>query len=142
MFNSLKHWLETIDKNGQLFEHVDSVVLHIALSSLLLHIIRADGVENDSEIHQFKFIMENEFKLSEQQIMSLYNHAKHLKSDLKSDLLTVKDSLKDNPNLRMTFMSKLNQLINVDGVNNEEINIFYEAMQVIFPEVKKQLIDR
>jgi uncharacterized tellurite resistance protein B-like protein len=142
MFNSLKHWLETIDKDSQLFEHLDSVTLHIALSSLLLHIIRADGIEHGSEIHQFKLIMDSEFKLSEQQIMLLYEHAKHLKSDLKSDLLTVNDYLKNNPNLRMTFMSKLNQLINVDGVNNEEINIFYEAMQVIFPEVKKQLIDR
>ena len=142
MFNSLKHWLASLDNESQLFNDADSDAIHVALASLLYHIIRADGVENDSEVTQFKLIMANEFSLSEQQITFLYYHVKNSKSDLKSDLLTVNDYLKDNPNLRMTLMSKLNQLISVDGVDNEEINIFYEAMKIIFPEVTKQLIDK
>jgi len=141
MFTSLKHWLATLDKEGQLFEHADSEVIHIALASLLYHIISADNVENSREKNEFKHIMANEFNLSEQQIMVLYRYVKTLKSDLKSDLLTVNDYLKDNPNLRMTLMRKLNQLISVDGVDNEELNIFYEAMTVIFPNVAQQLTD-
>jgi uncharacterized tellurite resistance protein B-like protein len=142
MFASLKHWLEALDKESQLFEHADSEIIHVALASLLYHIISADGVENNREKREFTLIMANEFQLSEQQIMALYRYVKTLKSDLKSDLLTVNEYLKDNPNMRMTLMRKLNQLINVDGVDNEELNIFYEAMKVIFPEVTKQLIDK
>ncbi len=142
MFNSLKHWLATLDKDTHLFEHADSEVIHVALASVLYHIISADKVENEREIHKFEEIMANEFSLSDKQISLLYTHVKNLKSDLKSDLVTVNDYLKDNPNLRMAFMSKLNQLIDVDGVDNNEITIFYQAMQVIFPEVTKQLIDK
>lgn len=142
MFTSLKHWLATLDKESQLFVHADSEVIHVALASLLYHIISADNVENSREKNEFRLIMANEFKLSEQQIMALYRYVKTLKSDLTSDLLTVNDYLKDNPNLRMTFMRKLNQLIGVDGVDNEELNIFYEAMKVVFPDVAQQLMDR
>ena len=142
MFTSLKHWFATLDNESQLFEHADSEIIHVALASLLYHIISADKIENSREKHEFKLIMANEFKLSEQQIAGLYHYVKTLKSDLKSDLLTVNDYLKDNPNLRMTLMKKLNQLISVDGVDNEELNIFYEAMEVIFPDVAQQLKDR
>jgi len=142
MFNSLKHWLATLDNKSQLFEHIESEVIHVALASLLYHIIKADSVDNHLEIAQFKMIMANEFALSEEQVMLLYVHVKNLKSDLKSDLLTVNNYLKQNPNLRMFFMSKLNQLIGVDGVDNEEITIFYQAMKVVFPDITKQSIGR
>lgn len=139
MFESLKHWLETLDEESLLFEHPDSEVIHIALASILYHIISSDNVENNSEKQEFKLIMANEFQLSDQQIMALYGYVKTLKSDLKSDLLTVNYYLKDNPNLRMMLMRKLNQLIAVDGVSNEELDIFYEATKVIFPDIAKQL---
>jgi len=141
MFNSLKQWLATLDKESLLFEHADSEVIHVALASVLYHIISADKIEGHREILLFKEIMANEFSLSEQQIQLLYIHAKNLKSNLKADLVTVNDYLKGNPNLRMTFMAKLNQLIGIDGVDNEEIYLFYQAMQVIFPEVTKRLND-
>tara|TARA_B110000908_G_C10127423_1_gene390550 strand:- start:254 stop:658 length:405 start_codon:yes stop_codon:yes gene_type:complete len=121
MFNSLKHWLAALDKNTQLFEHADSEVIHVALASLLFHLIRADNLENDSEVNKFKQIMADEFKLSEQRIMSLYDYVKNLKSDLGSDLLTVNEYLKYNPNLRMTFMSKLNQLIVLTGLITKKL---------------------
>jgi len=141
MFESLKHWLETLDGESQLFEHPDSEVIHIALASILYHIISSDNVESNSEKQEFKLILANEFQLSDQQIMALYGYVKTLKSDLKSDLLTVNDYLKDNPNLRMMLMRKLNQLIAVNGVSNEELDIFYEAMKVIFPDIAKQLMN-
>ncbi len=142
MFESLKHWLETFNKESQLFEHADSEVIHVALGSFLYSVISVDGIENNCEKKEFKLIKANEFHLSEQQIMTLYGYVKNLKSDLQSDLLTVNSYLKDTPNLHMTRMSKLNQLIGVDGVNNDELNIFYQAMKVIFPDVAKQLTNR
>jgi len=86
--------------------------------------------------------MAKEFQLSEQQIMVLYHYVKNLKSDLQSDLLTVDMYLKKNPNLRMAFMAKLNQLIGVDGVDSEELKIYYETWKVIFPDLVKQLRDK
>lgn len=140
MFASLKHWLETLDEKSHLFEHADSEIIHVALASLLFHIIRADGVERHREKDQFNCIMGNEFELTDLQIQALWDYVKTLESDLNADLLTVNSYLKDNPNLRMTLMSKLNQLIAVDGVSNNELKIFYQAMEVIFPDVAKQLL--
>ncbi len=131
MFESLKHWIEALDENSLLFEHSDSEAIHVALASLLFHIISADKIEGDRE--------KNEFNLSEPQIAKLYDYVKNLKSDLKTDLLTVNEYLKNNPNMRMTLMRKINQLIAIDGVNNKELSIFYDAMKVIFPDVAKQI---
>jgi hypothetical protein len=33
-------------------------------------------------------------------------------------------------------MKKLNQLVDIDGVKNSELDIFYEALHLVFPEVK------
>ena len=142
MFNSLKKWLATLDNKSQLFEHIESEIIHVALASVLYHMIKADNVENYLEIKQFKMILANEFALSDKQALLLYTHVKNLKSDLKSDLLTVNEYLKQNPNLRMSFMSKLNQLMGIDGVNNKEITIFYQAMNVVFPDITQKLTDR
>jgi len=142
MFDSLKHWLSSIDKKSPLFNHADSESIHVALASLLCHVINADGVENNLEKDKFRDIMVNEFELSEQQISTLYNDVNALNSELSSDLATINEHLKENPHLRMRFMEKLNLLINVDGVNNKELDIFYQAMKVVFPDVAKQLCDK
>jgi hypothetical protein len=54
------------------------------------------------------------------------------------DLQTVNQYLKSNPTLRMNFMDKLNQLVKVDGVKDAEIDIFNEALRLVFPEIKQQ----
>jgi len=141
MFESLKHWLNNLDKENSLFEHRESEVLHVALASLLYHIISADGHERSCEKRMFSTIMAKEFLLSEQQITQLYGYVKTLNSELTSDLTTVNAYLKANPNLRMAFMEKLNQLICVDEVENEELTIFYQAMKTVFPVVAKHLCD-
>ena len=138
MFNSLKHWMETENKENKLFEDPDSEVLHIALASILFHIICADNLESNKEKHKFALIMKDEFDLSQEQIISLYSFVKALKSNLKSDLITIDEYLKENPNIRMTLMSKLNQLIAIDSVSNDELEIFYDAMAVVFPDVAKK----
>ena len=142
MFESFKQWFEARDQESQLFEHPNSLNLHIALAALLYHVMSADGLEDNNEKQEFKIIMAKEFQLSEQQIMVLYHYVKNLKSDLQSDLLTVDKYLKKNPNLRMAFMAKLNQLIGVDGVDSEELKIYYETWKVIFPDLVKQLRDK
>jgi len=142
MFESLKHWFASIDEQSHLFEHSDSEVVHVALASLLFHVIKADGVESSREKSKFRDIMVNEFELSTQQVDSLYDYANSLNSELNSDLATINDHLKDNPHLRMRFMEKLNLLISVDGVSNSELDIFYQAMKVIFPDVAKQLCEK
>ena len=153
MFNSVKYGLAALEKNTGLFEHADSEVIDVALASLPFHLIRADNHENDSEVNQFKPIMAEAFTLSEQRIISLYDHLKnvelslydyfqHIKNDLRSNLVTVNEYLKYTPNLRITFMSTVNQLIQLNGGDNEEIYILHEAIQVVFPEIAKNIIDR
>jgi len=37
----------------------------------------------------------------------------------------------------MEFMNKLNQLVDIDGVQDRELDVFYEALHLVFPEVGK-----
>jgi hypothetical protein len=38
----------------------------------------------------------------------------------------------------MEFMNKLNQLVDIDGVQDRELDIFYEALHLVFLEVDKK----
>ena len=136
MFESLKHWLESLDKESKLFNHPDDETVHIALASLLHHIISADNLESAKEKHKFSSILKEEFNLNDEQIEHLYEHTKATSSDLKSDLKAINEHLKDKPALRMHFMEKINQLIDIDSVKESELDIFYETMHVVFPEIK------
>jgi len=49
--------------------------------------------------------------------------------------------LKANLNLRIFFMEKLNKLIRLDEVENEELTFFYQTMKTVFPDVTKHLCD-
>jgi len=138
MFDSLKKWIDSLEDKSHLFKHAEDEAIHVALASLLYHLISADEIASDKEKHLFTQIMENEFNLSHEQIASLYRYVKTLQSDLKTDLETVNQYLKDNPNLRMVLMRKLNQLIAADGVKTNELTLFYDAMQVIFPEITNE----
>ena len=136
MFESLKHWFESLGKESKLFNHPDDEAVHIALASLLHHIISADNLESDKEMHKFSSILKEEFDLNEDQVNHLYQHTKATSGDLKSDLQTINEYLKDNPRLRMHFMEKINQLIDIDQVKDSELDVFYETMHVIFPNIK------
>ena len=37
----------------------------------------------------------------------------------------------------MTFMRKLLQLIDVDGTHREELDLFYETLHEVFPEIRE-----
>ncbi len=136
MFESLKSWFDSIQDESQLFNHPDEEAIHVALASVLYHIISADNLESENEKHKFSTIMNKEFSLTNVQISNLYSYVKALKSDLKADLLTVNEYLKDNPNQHMILMGKLNQLIALNGVKSNELEIFYEAMKVFFPQLE------
>ena len=139
MFESLKHWLESLTANTtaeSLFNHPDDEAIHVALASLLYHIIAVDKHESKKEKHRFSTILQTEFKLNEDQIAALYSYVKTLKTDVRTDLNTVNHYLKDKPVMRMNLMMKLNRLMSLDGINSKELEIFYDAMHVFFPEIK------
>jgi uncharacterized tellurite resistance protein B-like protein len=137
MFESVKHWFESASEDQHVFHHADDQLLHIALASLLFHIISADEVESAKEKRMFADILRTECDLNDEQIAHLYDRAKSLKSDVHSDLETISHYLKDNPMLRTEFMSKLNQLVNVDWVREKELETFNEALHVFFPDIKE-----
>lgn len=140
MFESLKHWFENLQKESKLFDHPEAELIHVALASLLYRIISADEFESAKEKQKFKLILSEEFDLTDIQISELFDRAKNLKSDLKTDLDTIQEYLKKKPSLRMSLMNKLNQLICIDGVRTNEIEIFYNTMKVIFPDIDKPII--
>ncbi|MCP4271273.1 MAG: hypothetical protein GY781_04805 [Gammaproteobacteria bacterium] len=137
MFESLTHWFESLGKESKLFNDPEDEVLHGALASVLYHIISADKHVIEKEKHKFSSILKQEFDLDDDQVDHLYLAAKSSTSDPHSDLETVNQHLKQNPQLRMNFMKKLNQLIDLDGVQDSELDIFYEALNLVFPDLKR-----
>ncbi len=137
MFDSLSHWLDSLRQQSHLFEHPDDAVLHAALASVLYHIVSADGHVDAAEKRGFDRIMGEEFELSAEQIDHLYQAARVSNSDLHGDLHTIHFHLKQNPAVRMRFMQKLLQMINMRGTEENELEVFYEALHEIFPEVKE-----
>ena len=138
MFESIKHWFDSLEKESKLFNNADEEALHSALASVLFHIINADNQVVSREKHRFATILKQEFDLEDEQINHLYEAAKSSTSNPHVDLQIVSEYLKQNPGLRMNFMNKLNQLVDIDGVKDGELDIFYEALQLVFPEVKQE----
>ncbi|MFD2229553.1 TerB family tellurite resistance protein [Alkalimarinus sediminis] len=138
MFESLKHWFESSSNEHKLFDHADDEAIHIALASLLYQVIACDHKESDKEKHEFAEILRTEFDLNSAQIANLYKQVKPLNGDINKDLETIDHYLKQNPHLRMMFMQKLNHLISLDGVTSKEMDVFYEAQKVLFPELAEK----
>lgn len=136
MFESLRHWLESIEKDSKLFQDADDEVLHSALASLLYHFIALDERHGAREKHEFDRLMKQEFELNQEQIDHLYQAAKVSNRDLHDDMLTINSHLKENPAARVHFMQKLLQLVDIHGVHSEELKLFYETLHEVFPELK------
>ena len=137
MFESLKHWFDSLDKKSKLFNDSEEEALHSALAAVLYHIISADKQVGSREKHRFASMLKQEFDLDDDQISHLYQAADSSTSDLLTDLQTVNHYLKQNPVVRMNFMNKLNLLVDIDGVQEGELEIFYETLHQVFPEIKQ-----
>lgn len=137
MFESLKHWFDSLEKESKLFNDSEEEALHSALAAVLYHIISADKQVVSREKHRFASILKQEFDLDDEQISHLYQAAESSTSDLLTDLQTVNHYLKQNPGVRMNFMNKLNLLVDIDGVQEGELEIFYETLHQVFPEIKQ-----
>ncbi len=137
MFESFKHWFDSLGKESLIFNNPQDEALHSALASVLFHLINADKQESSKAKHKFATILKHQFELNDEQIEYLYQAAKSSASDPHTDLQTVNHYLKQDPALRMNFMNKLNQLIDIDGVQDNELDIFYEALHLVFPEIKQ-----
>lgn len=136
MFESLKHWFESLKEDSKLFEHRDDEILHSALASVLYHVISADQNVDSREKHEFDRILKQELDLNDEQVWHLYEAARGSTADVHGDLHTINFYLKRNPVMRMTFMRKLLQLIDVHGIHGDELELFFEALHEVFPEVR------
>ena len=136
MFESLTHWFDSLKNEGKLFEHPDDEILHSSLASVLYHVISADQHVDAKEKHEFARILKQEFDLDDVQVKHLYAAAKSSSADIHGDLHTLNFYLKRNPAVRMVFMRKLLQLIDIHGAAKEELDLFYETLHEVFPEVK------
>lgn len=136
MFDSLRHWFDSLGEKSRLFEHADDEILHAALASVLYHVISADQQVDRRKKREFARILQQEFDLDDDQVEQLYQAARGSTGDLRGDLHTINFYLKRNPAIRMDFMRKLLQLVDIEGVYPQELDVFYAALHEIFPEVK------
>ena len=143
MFDSLKHWFESLTEDSKLFEHRDDEILHVALASVLYHVLAADphGIDRRDR-HEFDRVMRQELDLNDAQIDHLYTAAKTSTADIHGDLHTINFYLKRNPAMRMTFMRRLLQLVDVHGAHEAELALFFETLHEVFPEVRDLHNDR
>jgi uncharacterized tellurite resistance protein B-like protein len=56
MFESLKHWFENLPHADHLFEHPEAEQIHVALASVLYHVIAADQLESSNEKRFIRFL--------------------------------------------------------------------------------------
>ena len=137
MFASLTHWFDSLKNESKLFEHPEDEILHSALASVLFHVISADQHIDAREKHEFERILKQEFDLNDDQVEHLYQSSKSSTADVHGDLHTLNYYLKRNPLVRMVFMRKLLQLIDIHGTQASELDLFFEALHEVFPEVKE-----
>jgi uncharacterized tellurite resistance protein B-like protein len=136
MFDSIKHWFDTLEQQGRLFDHPEDHGLRAALASVLFHVISADNHLDARKKHEFKRILKQELQLDDDTAEHLYQAARGSSGDLHADLHTVNFYLKPRPLVRLEFMRKLLQLIDVEGTDPRELEVFFEALHEVFPEVK------
>ena len=136
MLDSITHWFDSLGQQGRLFDHPDDELLHSALASVLYHVINADHVDARKK-HEFQRILQQELELDDDQVEHLYHAAGSSAADVHSDLHTLNFYLKRNPMVRMTFMRKLLQLVDIEGAHSGELDVFYAALHEVFPEVKE-----
>jgi uncharacterized tellurite resistance protein B-like protein len=104
---------------------------------VLYHVISADEHVDAREKHEFARILKQEFDLDDAQVEHLYQAARSASADVHGDLHTLNFYLKRNPAMRMVFMRKLLQLIDVHGAQKSELDLFFAALHEVFPEVKE-----
>ena len=136
MFESIRHWFESLGKRESLFDHADDESVHLALASVLYHVIQADHQESRRERNAFHKVLKQEFSLNDDQVDYLHTAVESANSNFEEDLQTINEHLKDKPLVKMAFMEKLIRLISVDGVLDDELDDFYRVLHVVFPEVK------
>lgn len=136
MFESVKHWFDSLEKQSHLFDDPQDGALQVALASVLYHMVSADDQVAGREKREFSTILRQEFGLADEQVDHLFETAKSSTKNLLDDLHTVNGHLKKNPAVRMAFMKKLNHLMDVDGVKDRELDIFYETLNLVFPNLE------
>ena len=136
MFATIKHWFDSLEQQGHLFEHPEDHGLQAALASVLYHVINADHHLDARKKHEFARLLKQELQLDDARVDDLYRSARASSGDLHADLHTVNFYLKRKPLVRLEFMRRLLQLIDVEGTYPEELDIFYAALHEVFPEVK------
>ena len=134
MFESLKHWFASLEDESRLFDHPDNELLHVALASVLYHLIAAGQVSGEREQREFERILVREFDLDREQVDHLYAAARGSTADLREDLHTIDFFLKTNPQVRLRFLQMLLQLIDLHGIERAELDVFYDVLHEVFPE--------
>jgi len=137
MFDSLKHWFESLTEQSKLFEHRDDEILHSALASVLYHVINADNHVDARERREFDRYLKQELDLNQEQVDHLYEAARGSTEDVHGDLHTINFYLKNSPAVRMRFMQRLLQIVDVHGAHQGELDLFFEALHEVFPEVRE-----
>ena len=138
MFDSLKHWFDSLRDESKLFDHPDNELLHVALASVLYHIIAAGQSAGTRERREFDRILMQEFELDRPQVDHLFAAARASTADLRDDLHTIDFFLKVNPQVRLRFLQSLLRLIDLHGVERAELDVFYAVLHEIFPETRSR----
>ena len=136
MFDSIKHWFDSLEQQSRMFEHAEDEVLHSALASVYYHVLTADNHPDVRKKREFGRVLKQELGVNDEQVDHLYQAARGSTGEVRDDLHTINHYLNQNPMVRLEFMRKLMQLIDVEGVYPEEMDIFFDALHEIFPEVK------
>lgn len=120
-----------------MFEHPENEALHAALASVFFHALDAGPHPDARKKREFGRLLKLELGVEDEEVEHLYRVAREATGNLRDDLHTVNLYLNRNQLVRLEFMRKLMQLIDVEGVEPQEMEVFFEALHEFFPEVKQ-----
>jgi uncharacterized tellurite resistance protein B-like protein len=105
---------------------INNYDIRVAIASLLYKIIIADGQESQLEINKFHQIFKNNFGISYEDSLQLFEKVSSETTTLDEVITKIKDDLINSPIIKIDIMKYLNEMILSDGISEEEYKVFEE----------------
>lgn len=105
-------------------DFADPEIVKLSLAVILWHVILSDGRITEKEIQNLFRFFQNEFKLSEQEVIALVAEMRNNTDDIERHIHNVEEQLNHSIHAKAILMNHVNSLIICDGTVASECAIF------------------
>jgi len=124
MFKTLKEWLANISEKPDVDDALEKMKTQVGV--ILYHVIIADEQQTDEECELFCKLFKSRFNEEETAIRQRFDQLRRLEGTLGVQVDVIKKHLSDDGKDYMELMKIVNDMINVDGIDDREYQVFSE----------------